>query len=164
MAASLSSPAALLRAVEEHTPDVVVVHIPSPSRDALEHLMALMRTSPRPIIMFAEDAEPQAIREAVHAGVSAYVVDGFDRRRIRPIVDAAVARFEQLQRVRGQLADTTLKLDERKLIDRAKGILMKTRGLDEEDAYRALQRMAMDRNRRIGEVARNVIDMAALLR
>ena len=161
--ASLSSPLALLKAVEEQRPDVIVIDTGSPSRDVLEHLVVLTRHSPRPIVMFAADAEPETIRDAVRAGVSAYVVDGIDKRRIKPIVDAAVARFEELQKLRGQLADATLRLDERKLVERAKGILMRTRGLDEEDAYKALRRMAMDRNRRIGEVARSVIDMAELL-
>jgi len=161
--ASLTSAVALLKTIEELAPDVIVIDTESPSRDVLEHLVVMSRHTPRPVVMFASDGTPETIREAVRAGVSAYVVDGLDPARVRPIVEAAVARFEELQDLRGQLAEANLRLDERKLVDRAKGILMKTRGLNEEDAYRALRRMAMDKNRRIGEVARNVIEMADLL-
>lgn len=163
VAASLSSPLALLKAIDEQRPDVIVIDTESPSRDVLEHLVVITQHSPRPIIMFASDGAPETIREAVRAGVTAYVVDGLEAARVKAIIDVAVARFEELQKLRGQLADANLKLDERKLVERAKGILMKTRGLDEEGAYRALRRMAMDKNRRIGEVARSLIDMADLL-
>jgi response regulator NasT len=161
--ATLSSPVALLKTIEELQPDVIVIDTESPSRDVLEHLVVMTRHTPRPVVMFATDGAPETIRAATRAGVSAYVVDGLDKRRIKAIVDAAVARFEELQQLREQLAEANLRLDERKLVERAKGILMKTRGLDEEGAYRALRRMAMDKNRRIGEVARGVIELAELL-
>jgi len=161
--ATLSSPVALLKTIDEVAPDVIVIDTESPSRDVLEHLVVMSRHTPRPVVMFASDGAPETIRAATRAGVSAYVVDGLDQSRIRTIVDAAVARFDELQDLRGQLAEANQRLGERKLVERAKGILMKTRGLDEEGAYRALRRMAMDRNRRIGEVARSVIEMADLL-
>jgi response regulator NasT len=161
--ATLGSPVALLKTIEELEPDVIVIDTESPSRDVLEHLVVVTQHTPRPIVMFAADGSPETIREATRAGVSAYVVDGLDRKTIKPIVDAAVARFEELQDLRGRLAEANQRLDERKLIERAKGLLMKARGLDEESAYRALRRMAMDQNRRIGEVARSVIDMADLI-
>lgn len=161
--ASLSSPVALLKTIEELQPDVIVIDTDSPSRDVLEHLVVVTQHTPRPIVMFAADGSPQKIREATRAGVSAYVVDGLDKNRIKSIVDAAVARFEELQRLREQLAEANLRLDERKLVERAKGLLMKAHGLDEEAAYRALRSMAMDQNRRMGEVARSVIGMAHLL-
>jgi response regulator NasT len=163
VSATLTSPLVLLKTIEELRPDVVVIDTESPTRDVLEHLVVVTQHTPRPIVMFTSDASPETMREAVRAGVSAYVVDGLDAARVKSIVDAAVARFEEFQRLRERLADATLRLDERKLVDRAKGILMKSRGLDEESAYRALRRMAMDRNRRIGEVARAVIDMSDLL-
>lgn len=161
--ASLSSPVALLKTIDELQPDVIVIDTESPSRDVLEHLVVMSRHTPRPVVMFTSDGAPESIRAATRAGVSAYVVDGLDKDRIKAIVDAAVARFEELQQLRGQLAEANQRLDERKLVDRAKGILMKARGLDEEGAYRALRRMAMDKNRRIGEVARSVIEMAEFL-
>jgi response regulator NasT len=113
--------------------------------------------------MFARDADAATIREVMRAGVSAYVVDGLDPARVKSIIDVACARFEEFQRLRAALAEANLKLAERKVVERAKGILMKARGVSEEDAYRALRRMAMDRNRRLVDVAQAVVDTAELL-
>jgi two-component system, response regulator / RNA-binding antiterminator len=115
------------------------------------------------VVMFASDGAPETIRAATRAGVSAYVVDGLDPGRIKAIVDAAVARFEDFQALRTQLADANLKLAERKLVERAKGLLMKSRSLDEEAAYTALRKMAMDRKLKLAEVAQRVVDAADLL-
>lgn len=163
VSASLSSPVALLSAIEQLAPDVIVIDTESPSRDVLEHLVVLTQHTPRPVVMFASDGAPQTIREAVRAGVSAYVVDGMDPNRIRGIIEVAVARFEDFQRLREELAEANLKLAERKLVERAKGLLMKSRCLDEEAAYRLLRKFAMDRKLRLGEVARQLIDAADLL-
>lgn len=163
VAASLSSPLALLKAIEVQRPDVIVIDTESPSRDVLEHLVMVTQHTPRPVVMFASDGAPETIREATRAGVSAYVVDGLDKNRIKAIVDAAVARFEELQDLRSQLAEANLKLSERKLIDRAKGLLMKRRGLDEESAYAMLRKTAMDRKLKLAEVAQRIIDAADLL-
>lgn len=163
VAASLSSPLALLKAIEEQSPDVIVIDTESPSRDVLEHLVMVTQHTPRPVVMFASDGAPETIREATRAGVSAYIVDGLDKNRIKAIVDAAVARFEELQDLRSQLAEANLKLSERKLIDRAKGLLMKRRGLDEESAYAMLRKTAMDRKLKVAEVAQRLIDAADLL-
>ena len=163
VAAALESPLELLHAVESTQPDVVVIHTDSPSRDVLEHIVMVSRDQPRPIVMFASDDAPGIIRDAVRAGVSAYVVDGLEPARVKAIVEVAVARFAEHQRLREQLAEARQKLDERKLVDRAKGLLMKSRGMAEAEAYEALRRMAMERGKRIGEVARRVIEMAHLL-
>lgn len=160
---SLASPLALLKTIEDVQPDVIVIDTESPSRDVLEHLVVVSRETPRPVVMFTSDDAPEKIRAAVRAGVSAYVVDGLEREKIKPIVDAAVARFEQMQMLRTQLAEANSKLAERKLVERAKGLIMKTRGLDEEAAYAALRKMAMDRNLKLGEVAQRVVDAADLL-
>jgi response regulator NasT len=161
--ALLSSPLALLRAIEEHRPDIIVIDTDSPSRDVLEHLVVMNQHTPRPVVMFASDARPETIREATRAGVSAYVVDGLEPDRISPILSAAMARFEGLQALRAQLADANLRLAERKLVERAKGLLMKTRGLDEEAAYALLRRFAMDHKLRLAEVSQQLIDAADLL-
>jgi response regulator NasT len=161
--ATLSSPIALLKTIEALAPDVIVIDMDSPSRDVLEHLVFVSEHTPRPVVMFAQDDAPETIRAATRAGVSAYVVDGLDRDRIKAIVEAAVARFEDFQSLRTQLADAQLKLSERKLVERAKGLLMKSRGLDEDAAYSALRRMAMDRKLKLAEVAQRVIDAADLL-
>ncbi|HWA38015.1 MAG TPA: ANTAR domain-containing protein [Burkholderiales bacterium] len=161
--ASLSSPLALLKAVEDLRPDIIVIDTDSPSRDVLEHLVVMSQHTPRPVVMFATDAEPEKIRAATRAGVSAYVVDGLDRKRIAAIVDAAVARFEELQDLRTQLARANRKLGDRKLVERAKGLLMRTRGLDEDAAYSLLRKMAMDRKLKLVEVAQKLVDAADLL-
>jgi response regulator NasT len=161
--ALLSSSLTLLRTIEELQPDVIVIDTDSPSRDVLEHLVMVSRHTPRPVVMFTNDGTPDTIREAVRAGVSAYVVDGLDKDRIKPIVDAAVARFNELQGLRDQLAAANEKLAERKVIERAKGLLMKSRNLDEEAAYRALRKAAMDRKLKLSEIAQRIVDAADLL-
>jgi response regulator NasT len=161
--ASLTSPLALLKTIEQLEPEVIVIDTDSPSRDVLEHLVMVSRHTPRPVVMFASDGTPETIRAATRAGVSAYVVDGLDEKRIKAIVDVAVARFDELQDLRGQLAQANSKLAERKLIERAKGLLMKSRSLDEEAAYAALRKAAMDRNLKLSEVAQRIVDAADLL-
>ncbi len=163
VAAVLSAPFDLLRAVETTRPDVIVIDTESPSRDVLENLFAVTRSNPRPIVMFSEDRASESIREAVRVGVSAYVVDGLDASRVEPILEVAVARFEAFQNLREQLAEATLKLEERKLVERAKGLLMKARGLDENAAYKLLRQQAMQQQLRLGEVAERLIAAADLL-
>jgi two-component system, response regulator / RNA-binding antiterminator len=163
VSASLSSPVSLLATIEQLKPDVIVIDTESPSRDVLEHLVVLTQHTPRPVVMFSSDGAPETIREAVRAGVSAYVVDGLDPNRIRAIIDVAVARFEDFQRLREELAEANLKLAERKLVEKAKGLLMKRRSLDEQAAYALLRKFAMDRKLRLGEVAQQLIDAADLL-
>ena len=161
--ASLTSPVALLRTIDRLQPDVIVIDTESPSRDVLEHLVVMSQHTPRPVVMFASDATPETIREAVRAGVSAYVVDGLSKERIKSIIDVAVARFEDFQTLRTQLAEANLKLSERKVVEKAKGLLMKSRGLDEDAAYSTLRKMAMDRKLKLVEVAQRVVDAADLL-
>ena len=148
--ALLSSPVALLKNIDELEPDVIVIDTDSPSRDVLEHLVVMSQHTPRPVVMFTSDASRESIRDAVRAGVSAYVVDGLEKSRIKSIIDVAVARFEDFQRLRVELA-------ERKLVERAKGILMKMHGLDEEAAYALLRKTAMDRKAKLSEVAREIL-------
>jgi len=113
--------------------------------------------------MFAKKSDARMIRKALRAGVSAYVVDGLSPQRLEPIMDVAIARFEQHQELRRELKVATRKLSDRVVIDRAKGILMKARGLDEDVAYKALRKLAMDRGKPLGEVAEEVVEMARLL-
>jgi response regulator NasT len=161
--ATLASPLELLRAVDAVQPDAIIIDTESPSRDVLEHVVMISRDQPRPIVMFASDDAPDTIREAVRAGVSAYIVDGLEVARVKSIVEVAVARFDEFQNLRAELAEANLKLSERKLVDRAKGILMKSRGMSEDEAYQALRRMAMDKGKRLGDIAQQLIDMADLL-
>jgi len=160
---AIDSPLELLRAIERTRPDVIVIDTDSPTRDAIEHLCVVSQHSPRPIVMFSSDDRSDAIREAVRAGVSAYVVDGLDPARVRPIIEVAVARFEAFQKMRGELADANEKLEERKFVERAKGLLMQSRSLTEDEAYHALRKLAMAKKQRIGEVAQQLIEAADLL-
>lgn len=163
VAAVLPSAWDLAAQVETIKPDVILIETASPSRDTLEHLSAMNRDAPRPVVIFAQEGEAGVIRAAMRAGVSAYVVDGLDPGRIKPVIEVALARFDEYQALRRELDDTSRKLSERKLIDRAKGILMRTRAMGEEEAYHALRKLAMERGITVADVSRNVIDMAQLL-
>jgi two-component system, response regulator / RNA-binding antiterminator len=163
VAGILSSSVELQDAVERLAPDVIIIDTESPSRDSLEHLCVMGRDRPRPIVMFAADDNAATIREAVRAGVSAYVVDGLEPERVKAIVDVACARFEEFQRLRTELAEANRKLSERKLVERAKGLLMKARGVGEDEAYQLLRSLAMNRGKRIGDVAQDVIAAVELL-
>jgi response regulator NasT len=163
VSALFSSATDLARQIEALSPDVILIETESPSRDTLEHLAAMDQRMPRPVIILTADDDAQLMRAAFTAGVSAYIVDRLDLARLKPIVNVAIARFEAHQGLRQELADATRKLSERKLVDKAKGILMKSRDLDEDQAYRALRNLAMERSQPLAKVARDVIDMAKLL-
>jgi len=161
--AHVATAADLLAQVRASEPDVIIIDRDSPDRDTLEHVCLVTRDQPRPIVMFADDGDRAAIRAAVDAGISAYVVGGLTAERIRPIVDVAMARFEQFQAMRQELDKARTTLAERKQIERAKGIVMKSRGVSEDQAYGLLRKLAMERNQRLAQVAANVIAMAELL-
>lgn len=163
VAAVLASADDLPEQVARVKPDVILIETDAPSRDTLEHLAAMERDAPRPVLLFARESDNDSIRRAMTAGVAAYVVDGVDLDRLKPLIDVALVQFEVHQNLRRELAETTQKLSDRKQIDRAKGILMKSRGIDEEAAYQALRKLAMDRGKPLGGVAQDVIDMAKLL-
>src|SRR6476620_8820551 len=149
----------LHRQVSARQPDIVIIDMDSPDRETLENICVVRRDEPRPVVMFAHDGNTEKIRAATLAGVSAYVVGGMSAERIRPIIDAAVARFDQFQALKRELDDIEEKLADRKVIERAKGILMKGRQLSEEEAFRALRKQAMQSNAKLATVARQVIDM-----
>ena len=161
--AYLSSTIDLHRQVGVLKPDIVIIDTDSPDRDTLEHICVVTRDDPRPIVMFTHDGDGEKIRAATQAGVSAYVVDGMAAERIGPIIDAAVARFEQFYALKREFDEIEEKLADRKVIERAKGILMKSRGFSEEEAYRALRKRAMENNARLVDVARQLIAVADLL-
>ena len=153
----------VLARVKKTNPDVVIIDLEAPSRDTLDSLHAVQSTAPRPIVMFTQDDDGATISRATRAGVSAYVVDGISTKRVRPIIDAAIERFQQFRDLAEELEKTRAQLEERKVIDKAKGILMQQRGMSEEEAYKALRSLAMSSNRRLVQVAQGVIDAAALL-
>jgi two-component system, response regulator / RNA-binding antiterminator len=161
--AEISNPRELHDEVLRLSPDAIIVDTESPSRDTLENLCMITESCPRPIVMFASDPGRESIREAVRVGVSAYVVDGLAPERISPILETAVARFEAFQAMKGELDSVKTKLSERKLVEKAKGILMKEKHVSEEDAYRLLRKLAMDKNISMAAVSEQVITIAKLL-
>ncbi|MEW5783275.1 MAG: ANTAR domain-containing response regulator [Pseudomonadota bacterium] len=163
VAAVLPSALDLISRIEEIKPDIILIETESPSRDTLEHLAVMSQSMPRPVVMFSQDGNSETIRSAIKAGVAAYVVDGFEIDRLKPVVEVAIARFEELQTLRRELAETSRKLSERKIIEKAKGILMKTRGMDEDAAYAALRKLAMEKSQPLGKVAASLVEMAELL-
>lgn len=144
-------------------PDVVIIDLENPNRDVLEHFFALSRSLKRPIAMFVDKADLSSIEAAVDAGVSAYVVDGLRKNRVKPILDMAILRFRAFSRMQDELEAARSELQGRKVIDRAKGILIKQRGLSEEEAYALLRSTAMNQNRKIAEIAQSLVTAAELL-
>ena len=154
---------ALAERVSEVQPDVIIIDTESPTRDVLEHVAVVSACNPRPIVLFTEDRANATIQAALKAGVSAYVVAGMQAERLQPILEVAVARFEREQALREELRDAQTKLAARKVIERAKGFLMQQKGVSEEEAFRLLRKLAMDRNARLLDVAQSVLDVANLL-
>ena len=153
----------IARRIADIEPDVIVISLENPNRDMLENMFQLSRAVQRPIAMFVDRSDQAAIEAAVEAGVSAYVVDGLKRERVKPILDMAISRFNAFSRMARELQEARSELENRKLIDRAKGILMSTRGLSEADAYALLRNTAMNQNRKISEIAESLITAAGLL-
>jgi response regulator NasT len=144
-------------------PDVIVMNTGLPGRDALERVRTSMRDFPRPVVVIAEGGDRATIRTAIEIGVSAYVVGGYSEGRLRPMLDVAIARFECYQALRDELDKTRASLAERKTIERAKGVLMQRRSLPENEAYQTLRRMAMDRGKRLVEVAETIVSAEEML-
>ena len=145
-------------------PDVIVISIDSPGRDAIEDLRRTTEHQPRPIALFADRSDPATIAAGMEAGVSAYVVKGLTQDRVQPVVDVAVAHFNRYHTMREELERARLSLVERKTVDRAKGLLMEQKGIGEEAAYKLLRKLAMDQNKRIGEVAQDLLTYAKALK
>lgn len=144
-------------------PDMIIVDAESQARDTLEHVVMATRDARRPIVLFTEDNDTSHVRDAIAAGVTAYVVAGMAPERVRPVLDVALARFQHEEGMRRELADARSQLSERKTIDRAKGILMARSGLSEEDAYARLRKTAMDKGLKVADVAQRILDVSDLL-
>jgi response regulator NasT len=154
----------LLRRIVDADPDVICIDLENPHRDVLEQMFQVSRVVRRPVAMFVDRSDADMIKAAVESGVGAYVVDGLKKERVKSVLDTAISRFKAFNDLRDELDRTKQALDERKVIERAKGILMKERGLTEDDAYALLRKAAMSDNRRVVEVAQAVITAAGLLR
>ncbi|MEM1237043.1 MAG: ANTAR domain-containing protein [Pseudomonadota bacterium] len=160
---AISEPSSLRRQIASFEPDLVLIDMANPSRDALEELALASGPLERPVAMFVDQSDDALTQAAIEAGVSAYVVDGMRADRVKPVMDAAIARFRMIQRMRTELAETKRALEERKVIDRAKGLIMKARGVDEDEAYSMLRKAAMDQGKRLADVANALVNSASLL-
>ena len=151
------------RRIAEISPDVVVIDLENPNRDRLEHYFSLSRALKKPIAMFVDRSDSAEIEAAVEAGVSAYVVDGLRKERVKPILDMAISRFNAFARLTRELEEARSALEDRKLVEQAKAILTKSRGLSEAQAYALLRTTAMNQNRKIVDIAQSLVTAAGLL-
>lgn len=154
----------LLRRILDEEPDVILIDLENPNRDVLEQMCQVSRVVSRPVAMFVDKSDAGMIESAIDAGVGAYVVDGLRKERVKAIVETTISRFRSFNRLRTELDDTRQQLADRKVIDRAKGILMRERRIDEEQAYQLMRRTAMSENLRLAEVARSIITAQGLLK
>jgi len=162
--ARIAERANLLAQLTMIDPDVILIDLESPSRDVLEQMFQVSRVVKRPIAMFVDQSDTASIQAAIDAGVSAYVVDGLKKERIRHILDMSISRFRAFSRLQDELDRTKTALEERKVIDRAKGILMGAKKLSEEDAYGLLRKTAMNEKRRIADIAQSIVTATELLK
>jgi two-component system, response regulator / RNA-binding antiterminator len=160
----ISEMQSLLARIYALDPDVILIDLENPSRDVLEQMFQVSRAVRRPIAMFVDQSDAASIQASVDAGVSAYIVGGLKKERIKPILDLCVSRFNAFAKLQDELARTKSALEERKVIDRAKGILMKMKGLTEDEAYVLLRSTAMREKKRIGEIAQSIITASEMLK
>jgi len=160
----IAETANLLARVYAVDPDVILIDLENPSRDVLEQMFQVSRVVKRPVAMFVDQSDSASIRAAVDAGVSAYVVDGLKKERVKHILDMCISRFNAFTRLQDELDRAKSALAERKVIDRAKGILMKARNITEEEAYALMRRTAMNENKKIVDIAQSVVTAADLLK
>ena len=154
----------LLSRIYAIDPDVIVIDLENPSRDSLEQMFQVSRAVRRPIAMFVDQSDAASIQASVDAGVSAYIVDGLKKERLKPILDLCISRFNAFAKLQGELDRAKSALEDRKVIERAKGILMKLKGLTEDEAYVLLRSTAMREKKKIGEIAQSIITAAELLK
>jgi response regulator NasT len=161
--ASLPADIFLPERISQIQPDMIIVDSESDARDVLEHIVIATRDEPRAIVMFTDDQDPLSMDAALDAGVSAYIVAGLQAERVKPVLDVAMARFRREQKLLDELSDTRRQLADRKLVERAKGLLMARNSLTEDQAYQKLRSMAMNKNLKLAEVAQRILDVEDLL-
>lgn len=160
----LTATTGLVAAIEAHDPDVVVVDLENPSRDALADMLLVSRHVRRPITLFVDQSDAASIEAAVEAGVSAYIVDGLKKERMRPILQICISRFNAVRKLREALDEARSQLEDRKTVDRAKSIVMRLKSLSEDDAYALMRRTAMNEKRKLVDIARSLITAAEMLK
>ncbi|MEM6940977.1 MAG: ANTAR domain-containing protein [Pseudomonadota bacterium] len=154
----------LERSIKQHDPDIVLIDVANPDRDTLEHIGAVSDAQARTVALFVDQTDPDLTQAALAAGVSAYVVDGLQVKRIKAVLETAIARFQVMRQMRSELDAAKQALEDRKTIDRAKGILMRQRQMAEEDAYNLMRKTAMDQGRKVIDVAHALVTAADLLK
>jgi two-component system, response regulator / RNA-binding antiterminator len=154
----------LLRRIYALDPEVILIGLENPSRDELEQMFQVSRAVRRPVAMFVDQSDAASIQASVEAGVSAYIVDGLKKERIKSILDLCVSRFNAFAKLQGELERARSDLEERKVIDRAKGILMKSKSMPEDEAYRLMRSVAMRENKKIADIAQSIITASELLK
>ncbi|QRG06519.1 ANTAR domain-containing protein [Xanthobacter dioxanivorans] len=154
----------LLERIYAIDPDVILIDLEDPSRDTIEQMFQVSREVKRPVAMFVDQTDSKTIEDAIEAGVASYVVDGLRKDRVKPILETTISRFRAFARLKAELEEAKTQLEERKVIDRAKMLLMKMKGIDEETAYGLLRRTAMNEKKRIMDIAQSIITAAELLR
>jgi response regulator NasT len=154
----------LARKIAKRNPDLVLIDAGNPSRDAIEELTLASAPLQRPVAMFVDESDGTLTQAAIEAGVAAYVVAGLSANRIGPVLDAALARFHMMQKLRAELAETRRALEERKVIDRAKGIVMRAKAMSEDEAYALMRKAAMDQGKKLAEVAQALVTAAEILK
>lgn len=160
----ISATTGLVAAIEAHDPDVVIIDLEDPSRDALADMFLVSRHVRRPITMFVDQSDSASIEAAVEAGVSAYIVDGLKKERMRPILQTCISRFNAFRKLREELDEARSQLEDRRTIDRAKAIVMRLKSLSEEEAYALMRRTAMNEKRKLVDIARSLITAAEMLK
>jgi response regulator NasT len=160
----ISEMANLLSRIYALDPEIILIDLENPSRDVLEQMFQVSRVVKRPIAMFVDSSDSASIQASVDAGVSAYIVDGLKKERMKHILDLCISRFNAFSRLQGELDKTKTQLEERKVIDRAKGILMKAKELTEEQAYALMRKTAMNENKKIAEIAQSIVMASDLLK
>ena len=159
----LASSSALDRNLRQHNPDIILIDLANPDRDTLEHISLVSQAKSRPVAMFVDHTDEGMTQAAIEAGLSAYVVNGLQMDRIKPVLETAIARFRLLSKMQAELDAAKLALSDRKTIDRAKGLIMRARGVCEEDAYQLMRKSAMDQGRKVIDVAHSLVTAADLL-
>jgi two-component system, response regulator / RNA-binding antiterminator len=160
----ISEMQSLLARIYAVDPDVILIDLESPSRDVLEQMFQVSRAVRRPVAMFVDQSDAASIQASVDAGVSAYIVDGLKKERVKPILDLCISRFNAFSKLQAELEHAKSALEDRKVIERAKGILMKLKGLTEEEAYVLLRSTAMREKKKIGEIAHSILTASELLK
>jgi response regulator NasT len=153
----------LPRLIRETEPDLLIIESEAAARDLVEHVCVSTQHAPRPIVLFTGNNDGESIRRSIAAGITAYIVDGLKAERVKPVLDVAYARFQFEQQLRSELAQTRDKLHERKVVERAKGLLMQQLHVTEDDAYRRLRKLSMEKNIRIADAAQRIIDISTVL-